>query len=100
MEGIITVLHVFVSVLMIMIILLQMGKGAEMGSTFGGGYSQTIFGSSGPVSFLNKLTTVIAVVFMLTSLTLAFLTGQSPAKRVEVPGQGAPVIPGPQGGGN
>jgi len=82
-----------------MIVLLQTGKGAEMGAAFGGGYSQTIFGSAGPVSFLNKLTTVIAVFFMLSSLILAFLASQPPTKTVvdEVPRQQAPVSPG-QGG--
>jgi preprotein translocase subunit SecG len=96
MWGILTVLHVLVSVLMIMIILLQRGKGAEMGAAFGGGYSQTLFGSSGPVGFLNKLTTVVAVFFMLTSLFLALLAGAPSRSMVdEVPQQGAPVAPMP-----
>ncbi|MBW2039195.1 MAG: preprotein translocase subunit SecG [Deltaproteobacteria bacterium] len=99
MWGMFTGLHVFVCVLMIMIILLQTGKGAEMGSAFGGGYSQTIFGSAGPISFLNKLTTVVAVFFMLTSLILAFMAGHPPTKTVvdEVPQQEVPTAPGPRG---
>jgi preprotein translocase subunit SecG len=99
MWGILLFVHILVSVLMIMVILLQTGKGAEMGAAFGGGYSQTLFGSSGPVGFLNKLTTVIAVVFMLTSLTLAFLASHphTTTKSLvdEVPQQQAPVTPGP-----
>lgn len=100
MWGVFTFLHVIVCVLMIMIILLQTGKGAEMGAAFGGGYSQTLFGSSGPVGFLNKLTTVVAVFFMLTSLVLAFLAGHVPTKPLgdvgdEVPQQEAPLTPGP-----
>ena len=98
MWGVLTFLHVIVCVLMIMIILLQTGKGAERGAAFGGGYSQTLFGSSGPVGFLNKLTTVVAVFFMLTSLVLAFLAGHIPTKPLvgdEVPQQEAPLTPGP-----
>ena len=100
MWGIILFVHIVVSVLMIMVILLQRGKGAEMGAAFGGGYSQTLFGSAGPVGFLNKLTTVIAVVFMLTSLFLAFLAGhpttiktpmEVPQQQEEVPAVPAPV---------
>jgi len=56
---------------MILVVLLQTGKGADMGAAFGGS-SQTIFGSSGPGTFLGKMTTGIAVVFMLTSLFLAY----------------------------
>ena len=98
MWGILLFVHILVSVLMIMVILLQTGKGAEMGAAFGGGYSQTLFGSAGPVGFLNKLTTGIAVVFMLTSLLLAFLASQPPTPKLlgdEVPQQEAPITPGP-----
>lgn len=101
MWGILIVLHVLVSVLMIMIILLQTGKGAEIGAAFGGGYSQTLFGSSGPIGFLNKLTTVVAIFFMLTSLLLAVWAGRGPAKSLETGApqqQGAPVVPGPMPG--
>jgi preprotein translocase subunit SecG len=103
MWGILIVVHVLVSVLMIMIILLQTGKGAEIGAAFGGGYSQTLFGSSGPVGFLNKLTTVVAIFFMLTSLFLAVLAGRGPTKPLGsgVPQQQAPVVPpGPIPGGD
>jgi preprotein translocase subunit SecG len=95
MVGILTGLHIFICVLLIMIVLLQAGKGAEMGAAFGGGYSQTIFGSAGPVSFLNKLTTVAAVFFMLTSLLLAFVATRPSSKTVmdKVPQQEAPVPP-------
>jgi len=57
-----------------MIVLLQTGKGADMGAAFGGGSSQTLFGSTGAGTFLSKLTTVAAIVFMLTSLTLAYMS--------------------------
>jgi protein translocase SecG subunit len=69
--GIITVLHILVSFALILIVLLQAGKGAEIGAAFGGA-SQTLFGSAGAMGFLSKLTTVVAVIFMITSLLLAF----------------------------
>ena len=67
------IIHILVCFFLISIVLLQSGKGAELGAAFGGS-SQTLFGSRGAATFLNKLTTVVAVVFMLSSLTLAILT--------------------------
>jgi len=58
-----------------MIVLLQTGKGADMGAAFGGGSSQTLFGSTGASTFLTKATTAAAIVFMLTSLGLAYMSG-------------------------
>jgi len=68
----VVILHVFVCFLMIGAILLQSGKGAEIGAAFGGS-SQTVFGSRGPANFLSKLTVAVAAVFMVTSLSLAML---------------------------
>ena len=68
------ILHVVVSFALILIVLLQTGKGAEMGAGFGGGSNQTIFGSRGAATFLSKVTTVAAVLFMVTSLSLAIMT--------------------------
>jgi preprotein translocase subunit SecG len=73
MSAIIVIIHVIVCLALIMIVLLQTGKGADMGASFGGGGSQTLFGSSGASTFLSKATTVAAVVFMLTCFTLAWL---------------------------
>lgn len=72
MHGLLVGLHVLVAFVMIAVILLQSGKGAEMGAAFGGS-SQTIFGSRGPASFLSKLTVVAGALFMVTSLALALL---------------------------
>ena len=69
-------MHVVVCIALIMIVLLQTGKGADMGAAFGGGSSQTLFGSSGASTFLGKATTVAAVIFMLTSLGLAYMSTQ------------------------
>jgi preprotein translocase subunit SecG len=75
MFGFITALHVIMCIALIMIVLLQTGKGAEMGAAFGGS-TQTVFGSSGPAGFLNKLTTAVAILFMLTSLLLCYFSGR------------------------
>ncbi len=68
-----TVIHVVVCFLMIGAILLQAGKGAEIGAAFGGS-SQTVFGSRGPGTFLSKVTVAAAIIFMLTSLGLAVMS--------------------------
>ncbi len=75
MNLFLVVIHVIVSIALIMIVLLQTGKGADMGAAFGGGASQTLFGTTGASTFLGKLTTIAAIVFMLTSLTLAYMAG-------------------------
>lgn len=67
------VVHIIVCFLMIGAILLQAGKGAEIGAAFGGS-SQTVFGSRGPGTFLSKVTVAAAIIFMLTSLGLAVLS--------------------------
>ncbi len=75
MSIFVIIIHILVSVALILIVLLQTGKGADIGAAFGGGSSQTLFGSGGASSFLSKLTTVAAVIFMLTSLVLAYMSG-------------------------
>ncbi len=74
MGILITLIHVICCILLIVIILLQSGKGAGMGAAFGSGGSQTLFGSSGGSSFLNRLTTTVAVIFMVTCLILAYMS--------------------------
>ncbi|ABQ26248.1 preprotein translocase subunit SecG [Geotalea uraniireducens] len=76
MTTLLIILHIFVSLALIVIVLLQSGKGAEMGASFGAGGSQSVFGAGGGTTFLSKLTTSAAVIFMLTSLTLAFVSGK------------------------
>jgi preprotein translocase subunit SecG len=71
LPSIILIIHVLVCFALILIVLLQSGKGAQMGAAFGGS-SQTLFGSPGAAGFLTKITTVAAIAFMLTSLLLAF----------------------------
>jgi len=74
-----------------MIVLLQTGKGADMGAAFGGGGSQTLFGSTGASTFLSKATTVAAIVFMLTSLILAYMSSHQRPTGSIMDTQKAPV---------
>lgn len=70
METIAIALHIFICLFLIGAILLQAGKGADIGAVFGGG-SQTLFGGRGPATFLNKLTIAVSILFLLTSVWLA-----------------------------
>jgi len=94
MYTLILILHIVVSLTMILVILLQTGKGADIGAVFGGGGSQTLFGSSGPTSFLGKMTAAAAIIFMCTSLFLAYFSGGRPASSI-MKGAEVPAVPGP-----
>jgi preprotein translocase subunit SecG len=74
---VVLMIHFIVAFLVIVLVLLQQGKGASMGAAFGSGASATLFGSRGPASFLMKLTGFIVVIFFLTSLTLGYLASRS-----------------------
>jgi preprotein translocase subunit SecG len=104
----IAIVHVLVCFLLILIVLLQTSKGADIGAAFGGGASQTLFGSAGPGGFLTKITTGVAIIFMITSIGLAYMsshrTGSSimketrPVKTVPAPPptpveRGTPIAP-------
>ena len=105
MHIFISIIHVLVCVFLIIIVLLQRGKGASMGAAFGGS-SQTLFGSAGPGTLLGKMTTGVAVVFMLTSLWLAYfavhkgssvMQGAAPAPIEQpAPAPAAPPAPAPE----
>lgn len=100
MHTLIVILHVIVSVALILVILLQTGKGSDIGAVFGGGSSQTLFGSTGPTSFLSKLTAGAAIIFMLTSLFLAYFSGTGGTRSIMKGGAAAPVqsMPAPPAG--
>ncbi|MBT8365003.1 MAG: preprotein translocase subunit SecG [Deltaproteobacteria bacterium] len=107
MSIVLIIIHIMVCIALIMIVLLQTGKGADMGAAFGGGSSQTLFGSTGASTFLSKATTGAAIIFMVTSLGLAYLSSHrtvgesvvtdSPAP-IESPAQPAPAAPPATGG--
>ncbi|MCI5126746.1 MAG: preprotein translocase subunit SecG, partial [Candidatus Electrothrix sp. AR5] len=73
MTTLLIIVHILVSLFLIAIVLLQHGKGADIGATFGGS-GQSVFGSEGPVPLLNKITTFSAIVFMSTSISLAYIS--------------------------
>jgi len=73
MFTLLVIIHVIVSLIIIGLVLLQAGKGADIGSAFGGSGSQAVFGSMGTPTVLGKITTVVAVIFMITSFSLAVL---------------------------
>ena|SRR5688572_6811709 len=109
LPAILTVIHVIVSVFLILVVLLQQGKSADWSGAFGGGSSQAAFGARSTATVLSKATTVAAILFMLTSLSLTILLSrpggssviredaiqqQTPAAPpVEAPVQPAPVAP-------
>ncbi len=70
-----SVLHLVLAIFLILVVLLQSGKGADIGAAFGGGSSQTVFGGRGAATFLSKLTTAAALLFMTSSLVLAIYSG-------------------------
>ncbi len=97
MEIALIVLHVFVCFILIMVVLLQSGKAADLAGAFGGGGSQTALGSRGAATVLTKATTIAAVLFMMTSLSLALLGSRRSGSVLESapPSQTAPAAPVP-----
>jgi preprotein translocase subunit SecG len=99
LQTIATVSHVFLAVAIIALVLLQKGKGADAGAAFGAGASGTVFGSRGTTSFLSRTTAILATMFFLTSLGLAYLAGQrtepgSILERAPVTAPAAEEVPG------
>lgn len=102
METIILVIHVFVAIGLIGLIMLQQGKGADAGASFGAGASQTVFGSSGSGNFLSHTTAILATVFFLSSIGLAVIARDkandlATSSELGIPGavqqQSVPAIP-------
>ncbi|WP_019593919.1 preprotein translocase subunit SecG [Thioalkalivibrio sp. ALM2T] len=99
--GLLLVVQVAVSLGLIALILMQHGKGADAGAAFGSGASATVFGAAGSANFLSRSTAVLAVVFFLNSLTLAYLAASSPEaeslldqmEAMEEEGDGPPDLP-------
>lgn len=74
LHNVILIIHVLVAAGVIGLVLIQQGKGADAGAAFGGGASSTVFGSEGSGSFLTRATGILATIFFITSLTLAYLS--------------------------
>ncbi|HJV64711.1 MAG TPA: preprotein translocase subunit SecG [Geomonas sp.] len=98
MTILLVTLHVIVCFALIVVVLLQSGKGAEMGASFGAGGSQSVFGAGGGSTFMSKLTTSAAVIFMLTSLSLAFIAGKGGSSSIMSSRTAPKAKPAPMGG--
>ena len=83
MVTLLTIVHIVGCLFLILVVLLQAGKGGGMGIAFGGGGSQTVFGSSGAGNFLTRLTSITAAVFLVTSLTLAHYSSRQDNRRLQ-----------------
>ena len=92
MVTLLVILHIIVCFVLILVVLLQTGKGADLAGAFGGGGSQTALGSRGAATFLSKATTASAVIFMITSLALALVSSRRTSALLQSP---APVQQGP-----
>lgn len=93
MSAIITIIHVFICFILIVAVLLQSGKAADLAGAFGGVGSQTAFGPRGAATLLSKVTTVCAVLFMVTSLGLWILSGQGAKSVVKGEEAAKPAAP-------
>ena len=87
-ETVVVIVHLLIAIALVGLILIQQGKGAETGASFGAGASGTVFGSQGSATFLSRLTGVLAAVFFLTSLGLAYYASH---KASEIRDAGLPV---------
>ena len=79
MESIILIVHVALAIAVVALVLLQQGKGADMGASFGAGASQTVFGSGGAANFMTRTTAILATLFFVTSFGLAIVAKQKSA---------------------
>ena len=105
METLVWVVHIIVAIAVIALVLLQHGKGADMGAAFGSGSSGSLFGATGSANFLSRGTAIMATLFFMSSLALAYfgLQQQKPASvldRTAVPAQTQPAAPEPAPGQN
>ncbi len=89
MESLIVIFHIIIAIAIIALVLLQQGKGADAGASFGGGASQTVFGSAGSGNFLTRSTSVLATLFFVTSFSLAYFAKEKATGLVD---QGLPEV--------
>ncbi|MCO8073249.1 preprotein translocase subunit SecG [Acinetobacter lwoffii] len=94
MQTFVLVVHIILAVLMIVLILVQHGKGADAGASFGGGGAATVFGASGSGNFMTRLTAILTALFFITSLTLAVLAKKESTNAYSLGAvQSAPATP-------
>ena len=95
MEIVVLVLHVLTALAICGLVLLQHGKGADVGAAFGGGASGSIFGATGSANFLSRATAILAAVFFLSSMGLTYFSSKKTEHKGVMATQPAPVKPGP-----
>ena len=95
METVVLVLHVLTALAICGLVLLQHGKGADVGAAFGGGASGSIFGATGSANFLSRATAILAAVFFLSSMGLTYFSGRKTEHKGVMATQPAPEKPGP-----
>jgi preprotein translocase subunit SecG len=95
MDIVVWVVHVLVALALVGLIMLQHGKGADIGAAFGSGASNTVFGARGSANFLSRTTAILAVVFFITSLTLAYFVSGAPAQQSAVERAATPAADAP-----
>lgn len=95
MLTVLLVIHIFVALALVVLVLLQHGKGADMGAAFGSGASSTVFGARGSANFLSRSTAILATVFFATSIGLAVLAGRAEGPRSVVDAVPAEAAPAP-----
>ena len=94
LTSIFTVVHLVAAIAIVVLVLLQQGKGADMGAAFGGGSSQSVFGSQGSASFLSRITAALAAVFFISALCLDYMytqKGAAPRSVIETTTSEAPL---------
>ena len=95
MTVLLVILHVLVSIFLILVVLVQQGRGADLAGAFGGGGSQTAFGARGATTLLHKLTTAFFILFVITSMALAVLETRPRSSLMNRGAKSAPAKPAP-----
>ncbi len=93
MQSFILIVHIILAVLLIALILVQQGKGADAGAAFGSGASSTVFGAKGSATFITKITTFVAIVFFITSLSLAYFAASKGIEEKSIVPSSPSVVP-------
>ncbi len=84
MENLLIFFYIVISITLILLVLLQQGKGSDIGSAFGGGSGNAMFGSSGPSNPLTKVTAIVSAIFLILSLSITYISRNSSEKDLEV----------------
>tara|TARA_B100000427_G_scaffold102093_1_gene84289 strand:- start:186 stop:491 length:306 start_codon:yes stop_codon:yes gene_type:complete len=84
MENLLIFFYIVISISLILLVLLQQGKGSDIGSAFGGGSSNAMFGSSGPTNPLTKVTAIVSAIFLILSLSITYISRNSSGEALDI----------------